>query len=194
MNPFEMLRRQAEQRRNEIYREARWECRKIVTWINQLEKKLADVPKPKGPRKSVNALICELMPTDREFTVGDILKLLQDAEPKRRFDMKTVRSQFQYLESTGKVRRTRKASGRVLWAVPSLVVAKTPFGVRTAASVAEEVLRECGPMATLELLVEMRERGYRADQHPRKMLATVQGILYRNKQFRREGKRWAVST
>lgn len=194
MDVYDALRRQAEQRCNEICRDARRDCRQVIAWIKQLQKRLEPpVSTAAQKRRFMHDTLAELMPKDREFSLAEMMRLARDALPGRRINKDTLRSNFGYLESIGVAKRTRWHNRRVLWAVAGFDVPRTKFGVRTIVDVAAEVLRDSGPMNAVELLVTMRERGYRPDGDPRKMLGSLSDTLRRSRKFKRDGKRWGLA-
>lgn len=195
MDAFNALRRQAELRRNQAIKDARRKCREMFGWINALERQLTppEPTKPESNRQFFCGILCRVMPKNREFTCNELTALAKEAAPARRFTRETVRSSLAYLELAGRVRRTRKIKASVLWAAPEFIAKPNPYGVRTIADVAEEVLRGRGALPILDLLVAIRESGYRADDDPRMVKRALAAALYRNQQFRRDGKRWTLA-
>jgi hypothetical protein len=195
MTPFDTLRNQVEKRRDTICKEARRECRVLLQWITQLEKRLTDpvAKKTRAGTRHVHKLLADMLPGDREFTVAEVLAQLRHALPGRRLDMAKARSYLQYLEADGRVRRTRRVHRTVYWAAAGVEVAAEPHGVRPMAEVAAEVLRDVGPLTMAELVVALREQGYRAEEDPRKTMASLGVMLRKGRKFKRDGKRWTVA-
>jgi hypothetical protein len=65
----------------------------------------------------------------------------------------------------------------------------------TIADAAELVLSESGPLTATEIVVGLRERGYRADADPRTLLTTFRYAMKRNRErfTRDDSGRWAVA-
>jgi len=132
------------------------------------------------------------MPKDREFTTAELYALATKAMPKRRLTLLKVRSALANLEETDRVRRSRLIHAKIQWASPDFVAEVRKWSVPTCARVAEKVLRERGPLPLLDLVVAMREAGFRADDEPRLVRNAVAKALYTNRQFKQDGKRWTV--
>lgn len=76
-------------------------------------------------------------------------------------------------------RITKNQSGRVLWAVKGANIAPCPFGPKPLTDIAEEMLQERGPMSPTELVVAIKETGYRPDASPQQLLATLRQSVRR---------------
>lgn len=70
----------------------------------------------------------------------------------------------------------------------------TTFSEMTAPTAAEIVLREQGPLALVELVLELQRRGFRSQDTPQRVAHAVsQSMRYHGELFRRDEKgRWAV--
>lgn len=182
MDAYEQLKTQARQKRDAAVKRARVEYRDSLHRIDQLRATLGeDVPKGKASRrKPTIELICDLMPRDRAFTFADIHRALTEAEPGREFNQLSVRTLLPRLQEQGIIRRvTKNQSGRVLWAAVGAPVADCPFGGKALTEVAEIVLKECGPLTPVELVVAIQDRGYRADANPRQLVASLRNAVRR---------------
>jgi hypothetical protein len=195
MDAFETLRRQAVTRRDELINEARRHCRETLRWLEQVERRLTP-PKPTLPeqkRQAVCDLISEVMPKDRDFTTADLFALVTQAFPQRRLTVNNVRSSLGYMEDTDRVRRSRLVDAKIHWCAPDYVPHAKTWNAETCATVAAKVLRERGPLRLMDLLVAVREAGFRSGDDPRKVRNALNKSLCTNPgRFKRDGKRWGV--
>ncbi len=74
---------------------------------------------------------------------------------------------------------TKNQRGRVEWAAAGLEAAESKFGAMPPVDLAEQILRERGPMKPAELVVAIRETSYRADSNPQKLLAALRNAVRR---------------
>jgi len=183
MDPYEQLRNEARQTRDKAYSRIRDQYRDSLRRIESLRAHLGGAPTAIGkPRKgkSVVEMVCDLMPRDKGFTFADIHRLLQEANPGREFNQASIRTILPKLEAQGMIRRvTKNQRGHVVWAAAGVVIKESPFGAMALTDVAESILRECGPMTPVQLVVVMREKGHRADADPRKLVATLRQAVRR---------------
>jgi len=195
MDAFETLRRQAIERRNESINEARRKCQEVLRWIDQLEGRLVP-PQPtksEQKRQAVCDLITEVMPKDRDFTTAELFTLVRQMYPNRRLTLGNVRSSLAYMEECDRIRRSRLVDAKIHWCGPDFVQATKTWNAATCAKVAEKVLRERGPLRLIDLLVAVREAGFRAGDDPRKVRNALNKSLCTNPgRFRRDGKRWGL--
>ena len=165
------LRRQAIDKRNKAIAQARTEYRLAVQQIADLAHTLGCAyQKPSRVKhKAVLVLMAELVPQDRLFNVFDMMDMLRAECPDREFKMHSLRTFFPQLENQKLIRKvTRDDQGRVLWAAVGLKVESTEFGAMPLPAVAEKILRERGPLTLIELVIEMRRRGFRPHKDPRR--------------------------
>lgn len=174
MDAYDTLRKQAVEKRDTAIVAARAEYRRSLQQIDDLCHSLGgDAPKPsKSKAQPVLELICALIP-DRAFTVGEMVEMLRDAAPDRTFNVPTIRTFFPRLAEQGIIRKvSRSVGGQVLWAAADSDVDENPYRAMPMTDMAEQVLRECGPMRLHELVVAMQESGYRPDAEPRRLAAS----------------------
>lgn len=195
MDAFETLRRQAVERRNTAIKDARKKCQEIIRWVDRLERQLVPPPptNPEQKRAALCDILCGLMPTDREFTTAELFALAKKAHPYRRLSLDKVRASLNYLEENDRVRRRRLVDATVMWSGPEYVEQVRTWNAPTCAKVAEKVLRERGPMRSLDLLVAIMESGFRADDDPRKVKSALSRALSANWQFKRDGRLWGLA-
>ena len=194
MDAFETLRRQAVERRDTAIKDARKKCQEVIRWVDQLERQLVPPAptKPEQKRQALCDILCGLMPTDREFTTAELFALAKKAHPHRRLSLQKVRLSLRYLEEYDRVRRTRLIDAKIQWASPGFIGRVKTWKAETCAKAAEKVLRERGPMRVLDLLIAIRECGFRADDDPRKVQSALARSLCTNRQFKREGRLWGL--
>jgi hypothetical protein len=196
MDAIKILRHRAAAKRDDAIKAARQEFRDATRLLDQLDESLGqETPQrtPRNGRASNLALIAEVMPKDRVFEVGEILELLGRAHPGRDFPPATIRSEFTKLIDRGVLRKVRKtAKGCVQWAAVECEVVEEPLLAMTLADAASVVLDEVGPLTATELVVHLKERGYRPDDDPRVLLVSLRESFKRNRGrfVRGEAGRW----
>lgn len=133
------------------------------------------------------------MPKDRDFTTAELFALVKQAHPKRRLTLGNVRSSLAYMEECDRIRRSRLVDAKIHWCGPGFVQATKQWHAETCAKVAEKVLRARGPLKLLDLLVAVREAGFRSGDDPRKVRNALNKSLCTNPgRFRRDGKQWGL--
>lgn len=196
MDPYAAIQRQAAKKRDAAIARARDEYRETCQRIYNLRESLGIAEVPKAPKlKPIIELIQELIPRDQPFTFADMLRLLRDAEPGRVFFDPSIRSMLALLNKRGVVRKVgTDQRGRVLWAASDAKIEESEFGQAALVDVAEAMLQKHGPMMPAELVVCIRETGYRADADPHATMAAVRQLLRRyTARFKRgEDGRWSV--
>lgn len=197
MDAFAILTKQARDKRNAIIKAARaefWEAKKRINALRrQLNAEAAKTPSVKLPR--VIDVIARVIPSDRAFTVNELVEILTVAEPGRIFQRETVREYLQRLGDRGVVRRVGRASNRVHWAAADYAGPVDPQCGKRLPELAGEILAESGPLRSLELLARIREHGYRAADDQRLVLRSLRMALWRCDAFQRDktGKWTAVT-
>jgi hypothetical protein len=97
MDSFEHLRKQAVEKRDSAIQLARAEYRQSLAKIKQLERYLGTRRPRQLKARPLTELICDVMPRDRLFTIGELVELLDVAEPARVFRPPTVGLYDRYL-------------------------------------------------------------------------------------------------
>jgi hypothetical protein len=197
MHQFEQLRRQAIAHREDKIEAAREECRQSMVRIRQLERAFGvKRPRPEKPQP-MSALLCRCLPRDRLFTIPELLSLMEMAEPDRIIKPNSARTQFHILEKQGGVRRVMRDGDRhILWAVRNYKTPEVPFAAMNMRQVAEELLREKGPLTVAEIIVTLQVRGYRPGANPRMLHETCRTCLCKRPDlFKRNGRggRWSLA-
>jgi hypothetical protein len=199
MDAIKILRQRAADKRDRAIKTARSEFQRVARMLDELDQALGRETPPRTrhtAHQSNLALIAELMPKDKTFTIQDILGLLEAAHPDRSFPAATIRSEFSSLIDRGIIRRVRKAAtGIVHWAAAECEVTDEPIAAMSMADAAEVILGEVGALTATELVVALKERGYRPDDGPRVMLNSLRDAFKRNRArfLRREDGRWQLS-
>lgn len=117
------------------------------------------------------------------------------ANPGRSIALPSVRSEFTKLIDRGIIRRVRKAAnGCVLWAAAECEVVEEPIMAMTIPNAIAAILEERGPLTSAEIVVGLKERGYRPETEPRVLLISVRDAFKRNRgRFARaDDGRWSV--
>jgi hypothetical protein len=127
------------------------------------------------------ALICQLMPKDRPWSIPEMLQRLREAAPDRKFAEMTVRTYCSNLARRGLIRnlhKTRQKYSR--WIAAECSVQDGPLEARSMVDVIEIILREAGqPMTAAEIRVAMQERGCRPDTAPQIFMRAIRDIFKR---------------
>jgi hypothetical protein len=199
MDALEQLRKQAAQKRDEAIQAARDEYQRNLRTISELGLRLGHKIKTfRGtPAKRIICdLILDYMPKDRPFSHREIVATLRKAAPGRQFQEPTIRTMFKKLADDGKVRRIRKGDhGFMLWAAPDCPVEdQGPMASMSLPEAAEYVLKDRGPLRSVEIVLAVQELGYRADSDQRTMMSGVSQALKRYKDRFRLGAdgRWSA--
>lgn len=197
MDAYAQLQKQARKKRDAAIQRARVEYRDTLQRIHNLRDALGEAVEPtkRLQPKPIVELICDLMPRDRAFTFADVLRILRDAEPSREFNDPSIRSMLTQLDKRGIVRRVgTNQRGRVLWAAGDSKIEVEPYGQASLVDMAESMLQKHGPLKPAELVVAIRETGYRADADPHATMAAVRQLLRRyTKRFSRgDDGRWTA--
>ncbi|HTQ40995.1 MAG TPA: hypothetical protein VMJ32_18415 [Pirellulales bacterium] len=196
MDAFELLRKQAAQKRDAHVKAARAEFWRTVVAIKALRQRLdSNAPKPPVPNpKSLMVLLRENIPHDRLFSAADAIALMADADPERRIRFRTIRPYLERLEKKGIVHKIRRGTQGVFWAAADYAGPLDLSSTRFITEVAAEALHKFGPLTSLELVVALRAGGYRTDAPARALLNNVATSLRRNRLFRKDGKRWSLKS
>src|SRR5262249_48036781 len=140
-------------------------------------------------------IIGRSIPNDRAFTVNELIDVLRMAEPGRMFQRDTIRTYLQRLEDRGAVRRVGRVRNRIHWATADYTGPVDPNCSVRLPELAAEILRESGPMRSMDLLARIRERGYRATDDQRLVLKSLRVALWRCEEFQRDKSgKWLLTT
>jgi hypothetical protein len=198
MDTFEQLRIEATQRRDEAITAARNEYNLTVKRINALRRQMTG-QKPATLKttdeRTIGERVFETLPRDRIFTVPQVVDLMHASYAGCRFKTESIRAQFPILAAKGAVRKVCRKNGQVWWAARELETPDSPFGAMTVADICEQLFAELGPMRVTEVVLAMRERGYRLDDKPQHTAAVVLRALTRyTGRFERGGDgRWSAA-
>ena len=200
MHAIKVLRQRAADRRDKAIKAARDEFKKAIRLLDELEGLVDPEPEPvrrkAGPRPIID-LIQESMPRDKPFTLPELVECLKHAEPGREFHVPSVRTLLPDLVKIGAMRKVRRAAGgHVYWAHPDCQTADSPIAAMSIADATEHVLAAAGrPLNNAEIVVALKEAGYKPEADPRSLMLTLRSSFKRNKgRFKRgEGGRWMAS-
>ncbi len=193
INPIQILQQQAATKRDEAIRQARLEYTQTLRLIDDLGERLFYERRSaanRGRKRPITDLIIEAMPKSRPFQLREVLAKLRKSDPKRTFHEPTIRTLFKRLSDQGRILKVSKAArGYVLWAASECPpMDPGPFAALSLSDIAEQVLRESGPLRAVEVVLAVQEKGYRPDADQRSLLNNL------SQAFKRNGHRFAVGT
>lgn len=163
MKDFNELRKRAREKRDAAIKEARDEYRITLADINALQHRLLQKPSQKGkpkPRVPMRQKIMDVLPTDREWTVDELLAWLHLPTT----DKNQLRAALTKMIKAGTIKRIRRGKRHVeaLFAVPAFQSQSSELNALTQAQAARKVMEEIGEDVSIPVLaVAMHERGYR---------------------------------
>lgn len=200
MDAIKVLRQRAAAKRDKALKDARHEFQKTCRLLDMLEAAVGPEPPPAKRRKRlwrpIIDVLAEVIPKDRTFTVDEAVELLRQAQPEREFNADSVRTLFPEMAKAGLVRKVRRAAaGHVHWAAAGSEVVDEPIAAMNIADATELALSEAGPLTATEIVVGLKERGYRPDADPRTLLSTFRYAMKRNRgRFQRDDSgRWNLA-
>jgi hypothetical protein len=198
VEPYSLLRQQAADRRDRIINAARDEYRRAVQEIDALQRGLDGKPlteKIASRNPSIVKLIYSLMPKERAFTLSDIAGAVRQAHPAAKFRTLTLRYFLQQMEKTRIVIKIgRNDYGLTLWAASGVQGAECPRGQLVMIKLAEDILQECGPLASVTLAEKIQERGYRPNSDPRRLVGWLRRAMtkYPGRIVQEESGHWVL--
>jgi hypothetical protein len=197
MDAYDLMRQEARAKRDRIIKAAREQYASEMADLRLLRRRITGERYPLPPERCPTILdvVRRVMPRDRAFTLSEVIRLIQEDNPARRFRPASVRSLFQQLLGTGEVRRLSWERGEVLWGASDCPVEPDAFGCATFTDMTERVLADGKLMRPPEIVTALRTIGYRANLAPKDMHDSVIGSLKRNPaKFERVGKRqWRLA-
>lgn len=199
---YDDLRQQARAKRDKIIQAAQQEYRATVRRIDSLRKLVTGEKRPaiRPPRRakdrSLAAMVAELLPKDRPYTVADVCDLVYADPLGCQYKENSIRSALPTLAAQGLIHKVGRRSGHVLWASTASKVAACPFGAMSMAEIVENLIGEFGPMRLGEIVARMKERGFRPEEKHAITYNTVRGALTRiSGRFVKDGAgRWQMVT
>ena len=184
MQALNDLRQAARDRRDKLIAKARAEYEATLSKIASIEQDLLG-REPTNPR-SIASCVSSVIPRDETFTSADVVRRLEALDPRRPWRKRSVDHTIQRLRSKGFVRRLSKAKRGTNHAEPAVYVragAQTdshPFAEMTLADVLYATL-EGKSLTTTELIVTIREAGYRSTMSHKRLRDHVAGHAERRK-------------
>ena len=182
MDDFSEMRRLARAKRDEAFKAARLEYEATLESINDLQKRLTKKPSLKGRPKPIVPLrvqIMDVIPTDRTWTVYELLKWLDRPET----DKPMVRTTLDRLRKRGDIRRLRRGRNNIpaLFAVKDYGPEDLGLNDLSQIEAARLVMAELGrPVDLTTLVVEMMERGYEPVTDERALRKSLGAAMGRN--------------
>lgn len=198
MDPYRVLRQSAATKRDTAIAEARRVYRKDIVAIEALERSVPpQLPKLAVPKEGPNTveLITRLIPKDKPFTIAEMMHWLHDASGKS-YNEPTVRTYVSRLCNRGVIRKLYKTGQNyALWIASESHVEEGPIETRSLHEVVAQVLVEEGPRTVVEIVVGMRQRGYRTDATPEGLARAVRDMLkrYRGKFVRGKSAKYELA-
>ena len=189
MNNFSELRQLARDKRDAAIAAIKSEYRKELAEINKLEKSLTKKPGLKGrpkPKIPLWTRIMDVVPTDANFTVDDVLRLLDLPAS----DKSLIRTTFDRLMQKHLIKRLRRGrkNNPATFAVTEFGPPTNPLNDMSQVEAAETVLRELAkPLQLVELAVEMMERGYEPVGDPLTFKKSLGAAMNKSNRFKRIG-------
>jgi HB1, ASXL, restriction endonuclease HTH domain len=168
--PYEELRKQAAAKRDKIIQAAQQEYRVAVRRIRALHKLVTGDHHPaiRPPRRAkdrtLTELLVEVLPSNRAFTVADACELVYDDPLGCKYKETSIRSQLTMLANVGRLHKVGRRSGHILWSRTEAGIEPAVFGTLTTCEIAEQIIRERGPLRLMEIVMIMKERGYRPEE------------------------------
>ncbi len=186
MDPIRALQARAAEKRDATIAEARRQYRKDIAAIDAMEKllpapRVIDKRQPLGKVPAVYDLVRQAVRPDTPFTVTDMLAWLAEAHPGAKFHEQSVRSYTSRLCSQGFLRRLYKTGHmETMYIKAESVVSEGPVESKPLAEMTHEILTAAGrPMTVTELIIAMREQGYRKEALPNTLRRAVRDMFKR---------------
>lgn len=199
--PYEELRRQAAEKRDNIIAAAKQEYRVAMRRIRSLHKLMtgeytpAIRPLKREREPSLRELLLGIVPSDRGFTVAEVCELAYSHEVACRFKENSIRSACGELKRRGELVQVGRHNGHILWAKPDAQLEPEVFCGMSLVEIAAQLIGEYGPMRYTEIVARMRERGYRPNEKPaetydqlRRAMVRVSGRFVKD-----DGDKWTLT-
>jgi hypothetical protein len=106
MNEFSAIRARARERRDSAIKQARTEYAESLNQIAAPEDRLLQQARPKFRR--VTDCIARVIPSDKHFTIDDVMEALEALDPARNWHRPVVTNHITHLRNRGVLYRVRK--------------------------------------------------------------------------------------
>jgi DNA-binding transcriptional ArsR family regulator len=145
--------------------------------------------------QKLTACVEHAIPTDREFTMVDLMTALLALDDSRRWSKPAVHKHLATLRQKGLIRRLKK--GRrgepAVFVRTGVAVQKRPFEDMLLSEVLVKLLSD-RPMNATELTVAVLESGYATAQNRKKLRMTIGNKLRQEaERFIRQGDKWMTN-
>jgi hypothetical protein len=195
MQALNDLRQAARDRRDKLIAKARDEYETTLAKIASIEQDL--LGREPGSFRSVQASVESVIPSDRQFTVADVVLALETADPRRTWSSRSIGNCISRLCGKGLLRRLSKQrrGGKHHGSDPAVYVRADcqteprPFQGMELKDALYETLQGKS-LTTLELAVTIRELGWQTSMKPRGFREYVGRRLRDDERFKRVGERW----
>lgn len=193
---FEALRALAKQRYDEACHRARKEYDDAIGHINHLVRILA-VPMRQLPmysRRSLKDTVAHVMPTDRQFTVPELMAALKSIDPDRQWRKQTITAHVRKLVNAGEARVIRRPTQNqpAIYILDSAEVQPSQFDGMTLCQSIEWALAD-QPLTLIEISVVLLDNGYKTAMEPKKLRDAIRKeLMDRKERFTRDGEKWSL--
>jgi hypothetical protein len=194
MQAFNELRHAARDRRDKLIDKARREYEATLQQIARLEQDLTG--QEPADHKSIASCVSSVIPSDRPFTLSDLMQSLEAMDPRRPWRKRSVDHAVGRLRTQGLVKRLSKAKrGRAetmsgaVYVRAGVKADSSPFGDTPLLDVLYETLRGRALTAT-ELTVAVLEAGYRTAMKPKALRDHAARAMKKDGRFIANGERW----
>lgn len=175
MNAIKQLKQEAAAKRDTAIQVAKTEYNETVQKIAELETRLKGERRPRPTRTTKIAdIIWSILPSDKTFTLNDVLGALEAAEPDRRWVKQSVYVALNRFLKAGAIKRIKR-SGHKQAAVFALPEVQMPEA-KTMLDWAKEV-DGWADMKPVELMVRMVENGYEMESEPTRAVRSLERAL-----------------
>jgi hypothetical protein len=190
MNEFTALRARAKERRDQAIRVARLSYEAAMSAIAELENRLLDRGKPKVKR--VCDALREVMPTDKPFTIQELMEALQVLDPSRIWKHTAVSNILTAWRKRGVIYRVRKPKlgGCAIYAAKGVKAPAPKLGDASLVEVMQAVATK--PMTPTEIMVAVLEAGYETSMARKTLQSHIGKILRRGRFENCENGKWAA--
>lgn len=192
MNQFSTLRALARQNRDKVIERAQADYEQRLIVINKLERELTGGVTYRYQK--LTACVEHAIPTDREFTIVDVMTALLALDDSRRWSRGGIHKHLATLRQKGLIRRLKKGrrGESAVFVRTGVAVKARPFEDMSLSEVLAQVLGNRHMNAT-ELTVAVLEAGYESNQNRRKLRMTIGNKLrLEAERFKKQGDKWCA--
>lgn len=193
MQAFNELRHQARIKRDKALAKIHEDYAATIARIAVVEQDLLGL-KPPG-HKPISECVARVLPTDRVFTIDDVVTALQVLEPRRNWRKWSIGHVLGQLREKGLVRRvTRSKVGMAAtYARIGVPIEDDPYRDVLLVDVVAEVLEKAGrPLNLTEVTVAVQGTGYKSSASTKNLRGSVSGALSKDARFIVDLGKWSL--